>query len=425
MKYIFSIVRNGVPIGKETYDFVPITKENYEERVKDMSSLAPEWKTLEKAPGSVVMLFEPDILLNQEPLFPGFPEDIRETELKEALSKEERSFLNAGAFRARPSMAEKRAENMIAQAWWSSRIPLHLDGRKYIQDVEAKMGYQFRDEYLPVQAFTLEPYEEGSPDVWGCDGVREDQGILAYFGESVLQMVISRVMSLQYCYFGYDEEATYGGMFICESERENLEEVRLRFSRESYLAERMKKLGFEPYLRQKEQGKEVPEKLLSRTIMALIGAVAIDCQWNMEVLEEVVGEILELDLPDIILDSGVDHYELLEEWAMKRFGRGPEAKIHRLPQKAPSGLSLYQCYLSVPNPGVTAIELEAPENSFKRGDGFSLMKRLFPGEKEHLKISEEKIACDAQGTTRGNAKQMAASLLWKALVSLDAWEKVP
>lgn len=116
----------------------------------------------------------------------------------------------------------------------------------------------------------------------------------------------------------------------------DLTKLRSKFVNKEYLSSRAKALDLEQYILY--GSKEEPSvSALEDLIEALIGAVAIDTNWDWEILTEVVGHIinLQLDDPDSLLAP--TYFDLFNNWHQRRWGCMPKYSIHQIPREKSSG----------------------------------------------------------------------------------------
>ena len=416
MVFTLSRVLGGRVVGVETYDYEPITKDNYAERVREMESLAPEWKTLENAPVSVLHLFSPDLYLHQDDSSDILLEVLnytRKQEIKAILSEEEQSFLNAEAIQAQPNESEAVAERMIREAWERDRLPLTCAGRALVKEVEKILGYKFMNEYLCVQAFTHHSFTRDCKDAWGCAAVYENNEALSFLGNAALNAAVSRIMQIQYCHHFYDDDCDYGSFLSCDDGKEQLTEIRSYLVSKENLCKRCLALGLETFIRRREgkAGEAEDTQILNNTLEALIGAVAVDCDWKIEVLEAVVGEVLDVFLPYLAKYKEEERYEEIYFWTKKRFGVEPQVKIRKTDRKYPAGFWIYESEVSIPNPGISKDDLEKTAVTFTQVGIYNVGSGMWPSDKEHTKITEQEVICEGEGRTRSDAREEAARRL--------------
>lgn len=189
----------------------------------------------------------------------------------------------------------------------------------FIQD---QIGYKFQNTDLLRQAFVRCSY---SKEYGG-----EDNEVLEFIGDKVLDLIVVKLLAEKYgCFisdyedFDPDEEFDE---FTCSENEAGLTELKKRLVQKKTLSDRIDILGLADYLimgngdvqNNINQEMSVKEDLFE----AIIGTVALDSDWNMEILQDVVQIMLD---PNSYLEDGMaDNYvELIQEWTLKRYGMVP------------------------------------------------------------------------------------------------------
>lgn len=120
----------------------------------------------------------------------------------------------------------------------------------------------------------------------------------------------------------------------------DLSKMRTHFVSKEYLSERAKELELDRFIL---YGSDENATDSSREDMmeALIGAVAVDCNWNWRVLEDVVDRLVNIQLnsPDSLLKTS--YYEQFNSWHQRHFHAMPEYEIFR--RRLPNGEESYNC----------------------------------------------------------------------------------
>jgi len=189
----------------------------------------------------------------------------------------------------------------------------------FIQD---QIGYNFQNTDLLQQAFVRRSY---SKEYGG-----EDNEVLEFIGDKALDLVVVKLLTEKYgCFisdyedFDPDEEFDE---FTCSENEAGLTDLKKKLVQKKTLSDRIDILGLTDYL---IMGKgDVQNKINHETSVkedlfeAIIGAVALDSDWNIEALEDVVRIMLD---PDSYLkdDMEVNYVELIQEWTLKRYGMVP------------------------------------------------------------------------------------------------------
>ena len=192
-------------------------------------------------------------------------------------------------------------------------------------EIEQKIGYSFKNKDLLEQAFTRSSY---------CEEHFEstDNEILEFIGDSIIGMIVVKHLITRYKHkplsnetikrigdLGYHEKKH----FKCELDESELSALKIEFVQSSSLAAATERSKLEVYLRmgksdvvnnvQKQMS--VKEDLFE----ALIGAIAIDSNWNMAILEKTIETLIDFDSR---FENGINdepNYEnILADWFSKK-----------------------------------------------------------------------------------------------------------
>lgn len=160
-----------------------------------------------------------------------------------------------------------------------------------IQEIEQKIGYEFDNKYLLTQAFIRTSYVNESKE-----RVKSNE-VLEFYGDRALEFVVTKLMAEK---FGdvngiFLDGKPYGdffGEYNSEYSESKLSQIKASLVEKKALASAIDELDLQKYLylgkgdieREIEEEKSVKEDLFE----AILGAVALDCNWNTEVLTKVV-----------------------------------------------------------------------------------------------------------------------------------------
>ncbi len=194
--------------------------------------------------------------------------------------------------------------------------------------IQNQVGYNFKNPDLLQQAFIRRSY---SKEYGG-----EDNEVLEFIGDKVLDFVIVKLLAEKYgCllndyeYFNSNEEFNE---FSCSKTEAELTEIKKRLVQKKTLADRIDALDFADYLimgngdvqNNVNQSPSVKEDLFE----AIIGAVALDSEWNMDALQDAVQIMLD---PDSYFEENQDenYVELIQEWTLRRYGTVPHYQFQK------------------------------------------------------------------------------------------------
>lgn len=187
--------------------------------------------------------------------------------------------------------------------------------KKNMLFIEKQIGYKFQNKGLLEQAFTRRSFS-----VENGGGNNET---LEFFGDKVLDFCVARRISY---YSG--EIIQNGEYFAFGSTEKELTNLRNSLVKSSTLAKRIDYLGFSDFLRmskgdlmnnvQNEQS--VKEDLFE----AILGAVAIDCNWDVKILVNVVELMLDIENYFIRNNLEIDYVVEIERWVSKNMDTLPK-----------------------------------------------------------------------------------------------------
>ncbi|MCD8307602.1 MAG: putative dsRNA-binding protein [Clostridia bacterium] len=206
--------------------------------------------------------------------------------------------------------------------------------KETIGKVEQEIGYTFKNKSLLEQAFTRKSYTEERRKG------ESNNEILEFFGDKVLDFIVIKEMADHY---GELHDTGY----FCASNEGELSEVKKQIVNSKSLSARIDDLGFAKYLimskgdekNNAQDQTHVKEDLFE----AILGAVAVDCRWDISKLQVSVDMMLHLD--DIVSRDLNVHYDpvtLMQRWSLRKYGVLPEYKF--IPQKNMPGRDIRPYY---------------------------------------------------------------------------------
>ena len=169
--------------------------------------------------------------------------------------------------------------------------------------IQNHIDYQFKNPDLLVQAFTRSSYSEENG---GCDNE-----VLEFIGDKALDLIVVKFLSDSYGTFAHEDDEYSDGEsddFWCEYDEGALSEMKAHLVQKRMLSHRIDLLGFADYLRMGkgdvERHVEEQDSVKEDLFEAIIGAVTLDSNWNIGILERVVEHML---CPEAELDNGGDY----------------------------------------------------------------------------------------------------------------------
>ncbi len=159
--------------------------------------------------------------------------------------------------------------------------------KKELAEAEKKIGYHFNNPELLVQAFTRTTYAK--------ENEKESNEVLEFFGDKIIsRYIVKRIAET----FGCQDKSKDSEFTIQNHEQEGDFTILLNsLVSNKHLASRTDILGLHKYrlLGKGDNQPQNEEKPKADLLEAIIGAVAIDSNWNDTVIEIVRNKLLDLD----------------------------------------------------------------------------------------------------------------------------------
>ena len=197
------------------------------------------------------------------------------------------------------------------------------DLNDYLEDVQRQISYWFDEPELLFQAFTRRSYSQEN------GGANNE--VLEFVGDRILDFYVTKILMDRY------GDRNDDGEFITHKFKTegSLTNIKKKLVCKEMLAHRIDKMGFADYLymgkgdintNQQEEA-SVKEDLFE----AILGAIAIDSEWNPDELENAVNFMLNMDF---FLEHGFndedDYVALVQQWNQKENGEVPEYEFEEL-----------------------------------------------------------------------------------------------
>lgn len=204
------------------------------------------------------------------------------------------------------------------------------------QKIQNTIGYTFKNQDLLQQAFTRSSYAN--------ENHGEDNEVLEFIGDSVLSFLITKQQIEHYGYIKNDLFDHLGlemsefdrNTFTCFLDESELSEQKIALVKRDSLASETQRMGLQEFLymskgdiKQNVQNNASAQEDLFE---AILGAVTLDCNWNIDVVTKVLHNMLD---PITKIKKGTSNepnYEkLLNDWSQKSnhtlktflFNKGP------------------------------------------------------------------------------------------------------
>lgn len=190
---------------------------------------------------------------------------------------------------------------------------------KMLKIIQEQIGYRFKNTDLLQQAFVRRSYSK--------ENGGEDNEVLEFIGDKALDFVVVKLLAEKHGSYSsdYDDYDSYEDCneFISEYREGKLTEIKKKLVCREMLSSRIRMFGFqyELIMGKSDEDQNVGEKesVQEDLFEAIIGAVALDSNWNIENLENVVDLMLD---PEFYLENGFDdeenYVELLQQWCQKK-----------------------------------------------------------------------------------------------------------
>ncbi len=203
-----------------------------------------------------------------------------------------------------------------------------------LEFIQEQLEYEFDEPKLLRQAFTRKSYSEEH------NGAYHNE-VLEFYGDKALEFIVMKKLSE---YFG---ETTQNGKYASQKTEGQLTEIKKKLVCKKMLAHRIDILDFADCLLMgkgdEAQNAQDQESVKEDLFEAIIGAVAIDCGWDAETLEEVVDRMIDIEY---YLENGFqddeNYVDLIQRWCQKKYGYLPEYIIYKLNDG-------YECIVSFSN----------------------------------------------------------------------------
>ena len=203
---------------------------------------------------------------------------------------------------------------------WSDDVIERLDLLKLSVNspanlIQQTIGYEFVNENLLRQAFTRRSF--------GAEYGVDDNEKLEFIGDAVIQQIVTRVIVDQ---LTANDAFHVEGPFVSKYSEGDLSKLRMQFVSKEYLSKRAVELGLDEFILY-GAGDSKSSGSLEDMIEALVGAVAIDSNWDSNALESVVDRLLCIQItnPDVFLKA--TYYDIFNSWHQKHFQKMPEYEM--------------------------------------------------------------------------------------------------
>lgn len=205
---------------------------------------------------------------------------------------------------------------------------IEMLSKEQLDEIQEKIGYVFKNAYLLEQAFIRSSYAEEHHQCY------EDNEKLEFVGDAALNVIIVKKMTEHYSYkerfrSAYETDDDFyvkykDFLFFTHTEGE-MTEIKKNIVKAEVLAKAIEKLEIEQYLfmskgdiKEGVQNNVGPKEDLFE---AIIGAIAIDSNWNYDIIEKSIDKMLS---PNHAIENGIDsiidYMEEFHKWWKNKYG---------------------------------------------------------------------------------------------------------
>ena len=186
-----------------------------------------------------------------------------------------------------------------------------------ISAIQNIIVYEFHNSDLLQQAFIRRSYskEKGG----------ENNEVLEFIGDKVLDLIVVKILSEE---FGSITSGDFHE-FASEYHENKLTEIRKHLVKKDTLANCIDDLGLADYLIMGEGDRknhvENSPSVMEDLFEAILGAVAIDSNYDLKALQDVIE--LMLNPEALIFDDEINYIQEVQDWSLRRTGELPEREF--------------------------------------------------------------------------------------------------
>jgi len=194
-----------------------------------------------------------------------------------------------------------------------------MDEKDY-EWIQGRIGYRFINHDLLQQAFVRKSYAQ--------ENGGEDNEVLEFIGDKVLDIVVVKLLTDMYGYFCSDCDDQYEyDEFCCQKNEGQLTVLKKRLVEKKTLASVIERNELNRFLimgkgdikNNIQNESSVKEDLFE----AIIGAVTLDCKWEWD---EITGVIEYMLRPEEHLEKNDEenYVDLIQDWSLRKCGELPD-----------------------------------------------------------------------------------------------------
>ncbi len=212
-----------------------------------------------------------------------------------------------------------------------------MEFQEHIEQIEAKIGYVFRDKSLLEQAFTCQSF---CNEQIGAAAQRQSNQVLEFYGDSILSAAIVSMLIR-------DRSRRYIYGISTDLDEGDLTNIKSRLSDKKHLSQSLRALGLQVYLHMGEGDKKLgignTPSVMEDLFESIIGAVYIDAGMRMEPVMETLAHMLDLSEYFHAQDGAVlkSQKNRLQEYCADRSRRLPPPVYETAAQEGPEHMRIY------------------------------------------------------------------------------------
>ena len=241
---------------------------------------------------------------------------------------------------------EELSQKLVEDAWLYTKCPIGSHERDIVLDVQEKIGYEFANEWLIIQAFTrrsfgkedLGIYGQHDPEDWHQD---ENYEAMELIGDTLITTSLYKLMFDEFSGHRFTI-LTHRDTISAPGTEGHMTSQKEKFADKTYLAECCMLFGFDRYIRAGKGDDISGMSPKEDVIEALVGAVAIDSGWDMKTIAGVVETLLEPQFENgdeyEAYGDSEDAFNAFNRWYQKRYGTKPVFKTYPYSEEKESDL---------------------------------------------------------------------------------------
>ncbi|MBO4399178.1 MAG: hypothetical protein J5795_03500 [Lachnospiraceae bacterium] len=206
---------------------------------------------------------------------------------------------------------------------------------KEISFIQDQIGYRFKNPAVLEQAFTRRSFS--------MENGGQNNEVLEFIGDKVLDFIVVKLLAEKNGHFSekYSDSRQWGkieekGTFISYLDEGGLTEAKKKLVQKSTLSDAVDNLGLEPYIimgkGDAERGIQNAPSVKEDLFEAILGAVALDSDWNIATLQDCVNIMLN---PDVVLqEDEINYVAEIQLWTLNHSGKIPFHRFEHWTQQA-------------------------------------------------------------------------------------------